>query len=213
MISKGVQNVNKQLSSGPIPRRVGFFFLSGTRRLFIQHFDYVFFSFILSEDAFVGDMHKSPFAYNHFKLKNFQLMIGEWIELKNVRPRTDSYRLGEKRYPMDPLTADFEENMCGEMYSYFLDQIRSYGVIGTARMNMEKYKNNRVFIFFDLTEDMSAGSSYHVEQGDGITAVFIHFTEPLKENIIMIQISEYDRSLEISTNSQISVGEAGGLTT
>lgn len=72
--------------------------------------------------------------------------------------------------------------------------------------------DNHVFIFFDLTDDLSAGSSYHVEQQDGIISVSIHFDDPLKENIIMIQVSEYDRALEVTKNSQVVVGEAGDFT-
>lgn len=163
------------------------------------------------EDAFVGDLYSSPFAYNHFNVKNFQLTIGKWWRRRRNIHTILYVLLGDKRYPMDPLTADFDEDLYGEMYLYFLDQIRSYGVVGTGRMDMTRYADNRVFIFFDLTDDMSASSSYHVQQEDGIMAVFIHFAKPLKENIIMIQISEYDRSLEISANSQVSIGEAGGL--
>ena len=73
---------------------------------------------------------------------------------------------------------------------------------------MDTYKNGQFFTFLDLTSDFSAGTGHWVKTGNAPINIHMAFKTPLKENLVLLVIAEYEKIVTVDQNGNVSSRDA-----
>lgn len=118
MLAEGVQTVQRQLRSGVLPRRVYFA--------------------MISEKAFFGSFHHSPYRYQPFKLKYFQVTCGN------------------RKFPSEGVKIEWgDQAHFAEAYQWFLINTRSSKRLANGAITKKMFQQSDFLMAIDLTPDLS----------------------------------------------------------
>lgn len=142
----------------------------------------------VSNKSFNGSYDTNPFDFKHYSINYLSLYIdGDQI-------------------PSKPLQPDFENNMFIRSYqSLFSGTGIHFSNEGNA-ISREDYKGGYFLTAFDLTPDMSAGSTHHWNLiRNGTLRIEVSFVEALPETVNLILYTEFDNIIEIDKNRNVIV--------
>ena len=146
----------------------------------------------MSEKAFLGDYHMSPYAYQPFGLKQVQLTCGG------------------RKLPIEPLELSFEdEERVMEGYFHLLANSRHSLKVSSGKISKKSWATNTMILSFDCTPDLSSGQpSYHTPATTGTLYLNMLFSSPLPENVQLIEMSQFLGHIQVGTHGQVVVKEA-----
>ncbi len=150
-----------------------------------------FLFFLVNEIAYNGDYVKSPFNFRHYNVKFVQLRIA-----------------GGCSFPLEPLTPDFENQKYAESYMALYENMRHSLGGGALPFNLQQFANGNYICALDLTRDFSCGAPHWSEIGSGIASLYLQFTEPLQENVIMICLHELERICNVDPQGRVDIQDA-----
>ncbi len=147
--------------------------------------------FMVSEKAYNGATMLSPFKYGHFNINFIQLHVA-----------------GDRSYPAEPLTPDFEQDNFVETYLSLYENMRnSLGGDGLP-FGTQEFKNGMFMWAMDLTKDYSSGAAHWSLTGSGVATLQLRFKTPLKENVILVCVHEIERIAELDGQGRVSIRDA-----
>lgn len=141
------------------------------------------FVFQLAQSAFNGTIDKNPFNFQHFNLSQICVMKNE-----SCLPLTMAI-------PFDRKNPDIS----------YLTTLRAINDPSKVHFNSWDYVNGYLLMCFDLTSDSSASTpEYRDECQQGTLRIKLDYSEPLAETITIMCMAEFDDTLKLDGNRNVS---------
>lgn len=138
----------------------------------------------LDNDAFHGNMEKSPFEFKHYHM-NF---IGIYVDGQPV--------------PHNPLELNFDQNLFIRAYQSLYSGTGKSGQDQGLFITREEYVNGNVLFAFDLSPDLCNGDHMNLIKHSNLR-LEMKFNQQLAQTISVIIFAEFDSVLEINKTRSI----------
>lgn len=138
----------------------------------------------LDNDAFHGNIDKSPFEFKHYHM-NF---IGIYVDGQPV--------------PHNPLELNFDQNLFIRAYQSLYSGSGKSGQDQGLFITREEYIKGNVLFAFDLSPDLCNGDHMNLIKHSNLR-LEMKFTQPLAQTISVIIFAEFDSVLEINKTRSI----------
>lgn len=134
---------------------------------------------MVSTKAYLGATSEHPFHFQHFNLNRINLVINN------------------NRVPQDPLSPDFENNLCNRSLHHLFQNTGKCGPQRGLWINQARFVGGYAFFPFDLTPDLCNGLHTHAGK-DGFLELEMEWAKPLTDGITVLMHVTYDQIVSIS---------------
>ena len=134
---------------------------------------------MLDSKAYNGALGTNPFNFQHFKVNSVQL------------------KKNSTSIPASPLTPNFVEKLGNRSYRHFLDSIGVKTGNSPCLIDYNLFLDGATLFAFDLTPDKCASLHGHQKES-GVLDIDFRFEEPLKKNITIFALCNFDDQILIS---------------
>lgn len=132
----------------------------------------------VDQGFFTGSFTSNPFIFDHFHHRFLEIQTDSTLKVA-------------------PLEPNFETSQYMQSYNSLIYATGvNYSDCGVG-ISHEEFAKGYALSVFDLTQDISASSSYWSPQQTGILSLNIHFSKTLAKPITLILFSEFDNLIEI----------------
>lgn len=133
----------------------------------------------VSNDAFNGNIQKSPFKFSHYDV-NYLCILN-----------------GNQMYPAQPFQPNFESNLYARSYFSLFTDLNRYHTSANVNISYSEYKEGYTLYVADLTPDLAASENHVSIIRSGNIAIDLKFEKPLPETVNLVVYAEYRNVLEL----------------
>ena len=134
---------------------------------------------MVTNEAFVGDLDKNPFKFDHMHLNSACLIV-------DGRP-----------LPAQPWQPDFKRGLYAEAYHGLVRAVGMYPSDWSNGLTPEQFEGGSMLLAFDLTPDDSDCMAYLSPRRLGTVKASLRFATPLTKTVTLIAYAQYDNLLVI----------------
>lgn len=133
----------------------------------------------VSNDAFNGNIQKSPFKFSHYDV-NYLCILN-----------------GNQMLPAKPFQPSFESNLYARSYFSLFTDLNRYHTSANINISFSEYKDGYTLYAVDLTPDLAASEDHVSINKSGNIAIDLKFEKALPETVNLVVYAEYRNVIEI----------------
>ena len=122
---------------------------------------------LVSNANFNGDIHTTPFKFEHFKVRDIELMANGRV------------------YPQQPYNLDYPNNLYVKAYHDFQEHLGFANTTESNGIDYSRYRNGWCFYVFNMTNAQEESPGFELVK-DGATVVTIRFDSPVPAGGVQI---------------------------
>lgn len=134
----------------------------------------------VTSDAYVGQLNRNPFNFQHFNCTNITL------------------KAGGTTYPKTPLNMDFGRDLYNEAYFDMTVATGQYGSDEGNYISRKDFGNGYTIYCFNLKPDMDVEDNHVSPMSQGSVELNFNFANELPQNVTVLVMGEFDNTIEIS---------------